>query len=148
MTALLLEEVSKDTQNAELRMANKITSKLNANNILTNTLNEDIRTQLEMNVNFLKHTASSQVEVTISANALVGKLKKLCKQVEKTFNNTLIKAKEAITSTTPYKDTLINGQTQNTLTLQTPFQHKLLNQIKIKECQMLVKFEENMIERM
>ena len=147
-TAFLLEIIAKDTQNTETRLANTIAAKIIASNTQPTEVTQDLKIQMETNVNFLKQAANSQAQVTHNANALVEKLEKLCTQAEKTFNDTLSTVKEMIASTTPYKDALTNGRAQNHSTPQTPTQMKILNRINIKECQLMVEYETNALDKL
>jgi len=147
-TAFLLEIIAKDTQTMETRIADTIAAKIIASNTQPTEATQDLKIQLETNVNFLKQAANSQAQVTHNTNALVEKLEKLCTQAKKTFNNTLSTAKETIASTTLYKDALTNGHAQNHPTLQTPTQMKILNRINIKECQLMVEYETNTLDKL
>jgi len=114
----------------EQRLVDKIAAKIGHENTLINTANLELKTQMETNINFLKHAASSQAEVTKKANSLLAKMVKLHEQTGKTINDTLNMPKESPKMNTPYKDALINGQ--STTTPQTPSQCKIMNHINIK----------------
>ena len=127
---LLLDNLTTTAQDAEQRLVDKITAKIGHENSLNNMANLELKNQMETNVNFLKHAASSQTEVTEKANALLAKMVKLHEQTKKTIKDTLNMPKESPKMNTPYKDALVNGQ--STTTPQTPSQCKIMNCINIK----------------
>jgi len=96
-------------QDMEQRLVDKIAAKIGPENSLNNTANLELKGQMETNVNFLKHAASSQTEVTEKANALLAKMVKLHEQTKKTINDTLNMPKESPKTNTPYKDAMVNS---------------------------------------
>jgi len=62
--ALLLGNLTTTAQDAEQRLVDKIAAKIGHENSLNNTANQELKNQMETNVNFLKHAASSQTEAT------------------------------------------------------------------------------------
>ena len=120
-TALLLDELT--TKNDEPSLPN-------------------LTKQLETSATFLKQAASAQTEATNKANVLLGKLEKLQVHLEKTPNDTgFTPTAPTTTSPTPYKNALVNGKSNPATHTHTPTQHRMLNRLGIKACQLLVNYE-------
>ena len=94
---------------------------------------------METNVSFLKHTVNSQAEVTEKVNTLPARMEKLHEQTVKTINEVLNTHRETAKTKMPNENITVNVLTP--AVLQTPTQYKFFNQINIKACQLLIKYE-------
>ena len=136
-TALTIVEITANTPATE---ANTSNAPLNPQ--LSVTPLDNLHKQLETNINFLKVAASSQAEATEKANALLGKLERICNQAESTAKEIEQSAKTAATSATTYRDALINGKTPDPPSTPQSFnQRKAMNRVNIMACQLMVEYE-------
>jgi hypothetical protein len=124
-TALLLDEITTNAQDPKSKSTDRNTTTISHENMPNNLVIQEIRNQMETNLNILKHAANGQAEATDKANTLLVRMEKIWKQTEKSLNKALNTTREVTKSTTPYRDTLVNGQ--NNMIPHTPSQQRILN---------------------
>ena len=107
-----------------------------------------IAKHLEDNATFIKQAAVTHAETTAKVNALIERFERLQERSEKTvssFETASSSSRDHPSATTPpvpsYRDSLVNGKLNPSA--HTPSQHKLLNRIGIKACQILLDFAQD-----
>jgi hypothetical protein len=143
--ALMLDTNDQETED---RLIDNIITRINASNTPSIVANQDLTNQIKMNAIFLKHTVNSQAEMTDKTNTLMNRLEKLCKQTENALCEVQNLPKAPSQSTSPYKVALNSHVNTTPPTWQTLNEHKLLNCINIKACQLLVEFKADAHEKL
>jgi len=142
-TALLLDDITStdETTEAKLQDSNSANKSTTGHETTPNDMAlQDLKTQMETNLDFLKHATANQTEATDKTNALLARMEKICKQSEKSLD-----AAQNTTSATPYRDALVHGR-NNTIP-KTPTQLRILNRINIKSRQVLIEFEPGALDK-
>ena len=134
-TALLLNDISTTSMINET-----VEAKTGHTTTPYDTAIQDLKTQMETNLDLLKNATTSQAEATDKTNALLARMEKICEQSEKSLD-----AAWNTTSATPYRDALVHGR--NNTTPQTHTQLRILNHINIKSCQVLIEFKPGALDK-
>jgi hypothetical protein len=135
-SALLLDEIATKTPALKQQSEDTVSPKASLDTSPTCQAHQDLRTQLKSSVNDLKTAMTSQAEANKKASTLINKLERLHESMEKKTKD--IEQTRANNQAT-YRDILVHGK--SSLSLHSPSQHRLLNQLNIKACQLMVEFE-------
>lgn len=105
----------------------------------------DIARQLEDNASFIRQATATHAENTAKVNALIDRFERLQERTEKSISDLETASPRDQTTNTSaapsYRDALINGK--HNPSAHTPTQHRLLNRLGIKACQILLDFEQD-----
>ena len=82
-SALLLDDLATQTLALEQQLADTISSRASPDTSPSNQVHQDLRTQLESSVNYLKTASTNQAEANEKASTLIDKLERLHESMEK-----------------------------------------------------------------